>query len=148
MQIGTKRTFKYLELLEIMHMKNSLKTFSVVFFPLPFNLLILPPPPCNHHILVHESFFLFAQSLHPYPPPSLAVSLLSMNESVPIFLVHFVHQIPHMSEIIYLSFSGLFSLSIMLPRSIHTVTKGKILFFMAGQYPTVNVPQWFYSLIY
>ena len=35
-------------------------------FPLPFNHLILPPP-CNHHNLVHESFFLFPD--HATRPP-------------------------------------------------------------------------------
>ena len=46
-------------------------------------------------------------------------------------LVYFVHQISHMSEIIWcLSFSNWFiSLSIILSRSIHAVTKGKISFF-------------------
>ena len=37
----------------------------------------------HHHTIVrvHESFYLFAQSLHPLPLPALAVSLLSLSES-------------------------------------------------------------------
>ena len=52
------------------------------------------PPPSNHHTVVHvhESFFLFAQSLHPLTSHPLAVILLSIYESVPIFLVvEFIH---------------------------------------------------------
>ena len=42
--------------------------FFIIFFPLPFSSL-MPTPPHNHHTVVHvhESFFLFAQSLYPYP---------------------------------------------------------------------------------
>ena len=45
--------------------------------------------PSRHHtvVRVHESVFLFAQSLHLKPPHSLAVILLSFCESVPIALV-------------------------------------------------------------
>ena len=48
------------------------------FFPLPFSPLT-PPPPSNHHTVVHvhESFFLFAQSLHPHSPPPAATNILS-----------------------------------------------------------------------
>ena len=50
-------------------------------------------------------------------------------------LVQFVHQIPHMSEIIwYLFFSDwLLSLSIMFSRSIHAVAKGKIFSFFVAK---------------
>ena len=45
----------------------SLFMYFIVFFPLPFVPLKLH----NHHtvVYVHESFFLFAQSLHPLTPP-------------------------------------------------------------------------------
>ena len=41
----------------------------IIFFPSPFSPLY-PPTPSNHHtaVHVHESFFLFAQSLCPYLP--------------------------------------------------------------------------------
>ena len=61
--------------------------------------------------------------------------------SLPLFclLVQFIHSILHMSEIIwYLSFPDwLISLSIMFFRSLHTVAKGKIFFFMAEKYSIV-----------
>ena len=43
----------------------------IVVFPLPFSPLIPPHPPGNHNtvVLVHESFFLFAQPLHPLTVP-------------------------------------------------------------------------------
>ena len=50
----------------------------------------IPPSPSNHHTVVHvqESFFVFAQSLYPLTQShTLAVILLSIYESVPIFLV-------------------------------------------------------------
>ena len=64
---------------------SGLVFFSIAFFPLPFRPLYLPS---NHHTVVHvhESFFLFAQSLHPVPFPLLAVILLSIYDSVSIFL--------------------------------------------------------------
>ena len=64
-----------------------------------------------------------------------AVHLFSVSMSLLLFrlVVYFVYYIPHINEITqYLSFSGwLVSLSIMLSRSIHAVTKGKVSFFMA-----------------
>ena len=63
------------------------KSFEIfiVFFPLPFSPFILPPT-SNHHTVVHvhESFFLFAQSLHPSPRHSCQPVLY---ESVSILLV-------------------------------------------------------------
>ena len=61
--------------------------FSVLF-PLPFSPHI-PLPPGNDHTVVHvhESFLLFAQSLLPLTSPPPAVILLSIYESVSIFLV-------------------------------------------------------------
>ena len=50
---------------------------------------LYPPPRHNHHTVVHvhESFFLFALPLHSLTSPHLAVILLSICESVSIFLV-------------------------------------------------------------
>ena len=74
------------------HNYQSKGTFKIInlysiIFPLPLSFLI---PPSNHHIVVHihEYFFLFPQALHPLAlPPQLAVILLSIYESVPIFHV-------------------------------------------------------------
>ena len=91
-----------------------------ICFPLPFTPL-MPPPFSNHHTVVHvhESFFLFAQSLLllPLHPHQLLSSCPSMSLSPFSLLVQFVHQIPQMSESIwYLSFSEwLISLSICSP---------------------------------
>ena len=62
------------------------KNFFIECFPLPFIPLTFHFS--FHHIAVyaHESFFLFAQSLHPLTLPK-AVILLSIYESVPILLV-------------------------------------------------------------
>ena len=56
----------------------------IVFFHYHW-VTLYPPPPGNHHTVVHvcESFFLFAQFLHPLAPPPLAVICSpSMNLSV------------------------------------------------------------------
>ena len=55
----------------------------------PFPLPPIPLPPCNHYAVVHvhESFFFFAQLRLPPATLLLAVSLLSIYESVRIFLV-------------------------------------------------------------
>ena len=59
-----------------------------VFFPLPFSPLIFPSPHNHHNVVhVHESFFFFAQSLHPSPPTPLAVILLSVSLSLFCLLV-------------------------------------------------------------
>ena len=49
-----------------LHLGRKPNLIFIVFLPLPFSPLILPSP-SSHHTLVHvpESFFLFAQSLHP-----------------------------------------------------------------------------------
>ena len=119
--------------------------FNLIFillFLLPFSPLI-PLSPSNHRTVVHvhESFFLFC-SIPPPPPHQLSSCSPSMSPSAFSLLVQFVHQIPHMSEIIqYLSFSDwIMSLSIMFSMSIQTVAKGKIFFFfMTKQYFTVQV---------
>ena len=60
----------------------------IVVFPLPFSPVTLPPS--NHHpvVHVHESCSLSAQVLLLFSaPPQLAVILLSIYESVPIFFI-------------------------------------------------------------
>ena len=85
-------------------------------------VLRLIPPPC------------FIQ--HPQNLPLISVSLFPV--SLPLFLfcssVYFVHQIPHMSEIVwYLSFANwLISLSILFSRSIHAVMKGENSFLLTA----------------
>ena len=103
------------------------KIIFTVLFPLPFSLLI-PLFPQQHLTVVHvhESFLHFAQSLYFLSLPTLAVTCSpSMSLSLFSLLVQFVHQIPHMSEVIwYLFFSDwLISLSIMFSSLIHTVAK-------------------------
>ena len=118
--------------------------------PLPSHFIPLytpaPPLPLTPAITTLLSMpvnvFLFCSvPSSPSPQPPTAVGPPSIYEPVSAFLlVQFVHQIPHMSEIIwYLSFSDwLISLSIMLFRPIHAVTKGKVsFFFMAEEYPSV-----------
>ena len=104
----------------------------IVFFLLRCSALI--PPAIT--TLVSVSMSAFAFLLNPYTtytlPPSLAVILLSVYESVPIFHVSSVSSlIPHVSEIIwYLFFSvWLILLSIMFSVSLHTITMGKIFLF-------------------
>ena len=79
---------------------------------------------------------------YPVPPStSDGVSLFQLSMTLFLFCssVHFVHQLSHISEIIwYLSFSTqLISLSMVFPRSIHTVAKGNIFFFTATWYSIV-----------
>ncbi|KAF6125230.1 hypothetical protein HJG60_009751 [Phyllostomus discolor] len=88
-------------------------------------------PRSNHHTVVRESFFLFAQSFYPLPSAlPLAVILLSIYDCphFPCLFISF-----HMHEIIrYLSFSDwliLLSRIFSPSRSIHAVAKGKIFFF-------------------
>ena len=52
-------------------------------------------------------------------------------------LVYYVHQIPHLSEILWdLSFTdGLTLFSVILSRSIHVITNGKTFLFMTKKYP-------------
>ena len=111
----------------------------LLYFSLPL-IPLIPPFPYYYHTFVHihESFFLLAPSFHlltfhPLPTEQSAC-FLSMSLFLFCLVILFVHQIPHLSEILwYLSFSyWLISLSIMFSRSVHTVTKGKIFFsFMA-----------------
>ena len=126
--------------------------FSLALFPLHFSLLIPSfPATITTVVRVHESPFLFAQPLTLTLPAQLPSCSLAMSLSLFCLLVQFVHYFPHMSEILwYLPFSDwLTSLSIMFSRSIHTVTKGKRLFFLwLHSIPCVNVLYMFYSLIY
>ena len=101
----------------------------------PPHPLLWPSPHCCLCLCVIYTLFLvnpFA-FFHPVPPPPFPLTPVTLlHVSMPLFLlypsVYFVHQIPHMSEIIwYLSFSDhLISLSIIISRSIHAVTKDKI----------------------
>ena len=89
---------------------------------------------------------------HPVPPPpslgQLSVSIFCLF----LFcsLVYFVHWIPHISEIIWwLSFSDwLISLSIIISRSIHSVTRVKSFFFMASIIPLYKWTTAFLYVIY
>ena len=82
----------------------------------------------------------FIRSPHPLLSESCK-SVLRIYASISILFVSLLfHQIPHKSEIIwYVSFSDwLISLSIIISRYIHTLSKGKIsFFFMATQYSIV-----------
>ena len=119
---------------------------SITIYP-HYTLFHLPhrPSPHNYHTVVHvhEFFFFFAQTLHPFNIPPRAVNLLSICESVPILpviqLAHFIRfHTWGESYGICLSLTGLISLSIMFSRSINAVTKGKTsFFFKAEYYPTV-----------
>ena len=95
---------------------------------------LYPSCPIYHHIVVHihESFFLFTQSLLLLNPLLAVIFFPSMNLYLFYFLVQLVHYIPHMSEIIWYSlFSDWFiSLNIIFSSFIHTVTKSNISFFL------------------
>ena len=56
--------------LQHLHCLYFFNLIFIVFFPLPFSPLH-PPPTRNHHtdVHVHESFFLFVESLHPLTSP-------------------------------------------------------------------------------
>ena len=118
-----------------------------------FSITIYPPSPSStstEHTLSPNTIIalLFCPCvlwLYPPTPTTRAVSpFLSMSLSLFRWIAQFVHQIAHMSEIIwYLSFSDwLISLSIMLTRSIHSVAKGKgfVLFHGWLEFHSVNVP--------
>ena len=103
----------------------------IVFFPLPFISLISPSPtptPSNHHTLVHESFFLFAQSLHLLPSPPLSCHP-ALYESVFILLVSSVCSLDstyEWNDMVFVFLWLAYSLSIMFSRPIHTVAKVKL----------------------
>ena len=107
--------------------------FFLLHFPHSYLVPLYAPPITV--VYVHESFFLFAKSFHPPPTsPHLAVILLSIYECVSILFVSLVCSLDFTYECnhMVLSFSDwLISLHIIFSRSIHTVTKGKISFFMA-----------------
>ena len=119
----------------------------IVFFLLRCSALI--PPAIT--TLVSVSMRAFACLLNPsttYPlPPSLAVILLSVYESVPIFHVSSVSSlILHVSEIIWCLFFSVWLIffSIMFSVSIHTVTTGKIFFFFL--WPS-NIPLYKWPIV-
>ena len=124
------------------------KLFLFYFFPLPFIPLIYSTPH-SHHTIVHESFFLFAQSLYPLSPPLPCPDLSASSMS--LFLLVMYSQTPHMDEIIrYLFFADWLILFLtMFSRSIHTVAEGKVFFLFYGRvaFHCVTVPQ-FYPLIH
>ena len=111
-----------------------------------YPLLTVPTPfSCgNHHTVVCLWFFFvlggffllnpftFFHSAPQTPFPLTIVSLLLVSMTVSILSVYFVRQILHISEITqYLSFPDwLVSLSIILSRSIHVVTKSMISSFL------------------
>ena len=68
-------------------------------FPITYSPL-MPPLPSNHHTVVHvhESFFLFAQSLHPLTSTPLVVVLLSIYDPALIFLVSSVCSLDSIHE--------------------------------------------------
>ena len=74
--------------------------FFIVFFNIqsPYT----PTSPSNHHTVVHvhESFSFLLNPSTPSPPPQPSSCSPSMSLSPFSSLVQFVHQIPHMSEII------------------------------------------------
>ena len=115
--------------------------FYIIIYPLYTVFQLHPHAAITTLLSVSRSpFFFFSPSLHTTISPSeLSVCSLSVNLSLFCFLVHIVHQIPHMSEIIwYFSFSDwLVSLSIIFSRPIHAVTQGKFFFFAAKQYSIV-----------
>ena len=106
---------------------------SQYFFPLPFSHRTSPLPPAITMSLSPLSFLLIPSTSQPAPPQALAV-ICSPTMSLSLFCLvdQFIHSVPRMSEIIwYLSFSDwLISLSIMLPRPIHTIAKDKYFFFL------------------
>ena len=102
--------------------------FFTIFFPIviysPYTSL--SPPQSPHRCPCPWVLLPFCLVPPPLTSPlhrPIAVSLLSMSLSPLCLLVQFVHQIPHMNEIIwYLSFSDwLISLSIMFFRPKHAV---------------------------
>ena len=111
--------------------------FLLYFFHYYLTLYTSIPPAITTLFSVFMCFLsLFFLCLFPLPiyqaPYPSQLSSCSLSLSLFCLLVHFVHQISHISEIIwYLSFSDwLISLSIMFSRSIHAVRKGKIFFFL------------------
>ena len=113
-----------------------------------FNIVALFPLPCSLHIPLSQQsphccpcpWVLFPFLFNPSTPspPLLNCHLLSIYESVPIFLVSSVCSLDstYYEIIWYLFFSDwLISLSIMFLRSIHTVAKGKFSFLWLSSVP-------------
>ena len=107
--------------------------WSLLYF-FHYHLVSLYPCPPAIPTLLSMSVSPFSFLLNPstrLPPSPTICHLLSIYESVPIFLVSSVCSLDSTYEWIiwYLSFSDwLISLSIMFSRTIHTVAKGKIFF--------------------
>ena len=110
--------------------------------PPPFPLVITILSSVSMRFCFVLFFLLNPFTFHPatqIPSSLTAVSLFSIYESVSVFFVNFVHDITHISEIIWdLSFyDWLISLSIMFSRCIHAVTNGKILFFFTAKWYSI-----------
>ena len=79
------------------------KIYTLLYF---FHYHLLPlytPPPSNHHTIVHvhESFFLFAQSLHPLTTPT-SCHLFSIYKSVSVSLVSSVCSLDSMYHVLFI----------------------------------------------
>ena len=87
---------------------------------------------CNYQFVLPNPFTSFTQSPSLLPSGNQQFVLCLWACFNFVSFIYFVLQIPHISEIMcYLSFSHwLISLSLILSRSIHAVTKGKISFFL------------------
>ena len=113
------------------------------------------PRPTNHHTVVHvhESFFLFAHSLHPLTFCPTSCHLFSIYESVFVLLVSSVCSLGSTYEwdhMVFVISDWLFSLSMMFSMSIHTMSKGKFFVFFYGwiESQSINVPYLFYPFVY
>ena len=67
----------------------------ILFFPLPFNLIIFSSPQRSPY---HESFILFVQSLHPLTPPTSCHFFVSFIYCSSTVVSIFPHHSPHPSH--------------------------------------------------
>ena len=125
---------------KISHSKFIITMLFACIFIVFFISIQSPYTPPTITTLLSVSTRPFSFLLHPSNPNSLPYSCschstLHLRLSLFCLLIQFVHQIPHMSGIIwYLSFSGwLIALSLIFSRSIHAVAKGKIFFFFKAK---------------
>ena len=102
--------------------------FNCIFFH--YHLSPLYPSPCNHHpvVHVHESFFLFVQSLHSLTsllPNWLTSCSPSMSLSIFSSSVCSLDSTYEWSHRVFVFLWLAFSLSIMFSRSIHMLQRVK-----------------------